>query len=101
MVVLVNPMGVRRTADYLTEGTLSVFPPKFWHRSTGLGFNNERSHDRGRSVTVSTVQSRVSIYLGQPRGRTAQISQCVVVTAFEEPGKRESRDGDGRADGLV
>lgn len=44
-VVLINSISVRCTIDYLTEGTLSVFLPKFWDGSTGLGFDNERSHD--------------------------------------------------------
>jgi hypothetical protein len=44
-VVLINSISVRCTIDYLTEGTLSVFLPKFWDGSTGLGFDDERSHD--------------------------------------------------------
>ena len=44
-VVLINSICVRCTGDYLTEGTLSVFLPKFWDGSTGLGFDYERSHD--------------------------------------------------------
>jgi len=53
MLIVINSICGRCTADYQTESALSIFPPKLWDGTTGLGFDNKGSHGSGRLVPVS------------------------------------------------
>ena len=63
MIILVNAMGVRRPANYLTERALPVSPPKLRDRSASLGFDYERSHDRAGTLTCQPPLPGVERFL--------------------------------------
>jgi hypothetical protein len=54
MVVLVNSISMCCMAYYLAESTFSVLLPKFGDGAAGLGFDDERSHDLG--ISLSKIQ---------------------------------------------
>ena len=77
MSVLVNAMGMRCLANYLTERAFPVSPPKLGDRSTSLGFNYERCHDRVGTLTCRPPQVEGFLSGANPDHR------AVVVATFE------------------